>query len=103
MKDEKVAIRLSDGTRFVAVDSDEEMDDLPGQDQLVDEVLESVGRPLPDHLRGGRPSLHGGSGASPLVAFRLPPEVRRRAEAEASRRGVSLSQLAREALEHELA
>lgn len=88
---------------MLATVDDEEIHDLPAQDQLVEEVLESVGRPLPDRLRGGRPSVHGGSGASPHVAFRLSPEVRRRAEAEASRRGVSISQLAREALEHGLA
>ena len=71
---------------------------------LAAELLHAAGRPLPEHLRrGGRPSLHGGTGRSPQVAFRLPAETRARAEALARARGVTVSQLARQALERELA
>jgi hypothetical protein len=48
----------------------------------------------------GRPSL--AEGRSPAVAFRLPRELRKKAEALAEREGKTISQLAREALEARL-
>jgi hypothetical protein len=51
----------------------------------------------------GRPSLSGTPGHSPRVSFRMPDQLRERAEAEAERRGCTVSQLAREALERYLA
>lgn len=51
----------------------------------------------------GRPSLTGEKAASPQVTFRLTPELRARAEAEATRQGRRLSDVAREALERYLA
>lgn len=47
----------------------------------------------------GRPSLSGRKGLSPRVSFRLPTEVRDAAEQLAESEGVSLSTLARRALE----
>ncbi len=47
----------------------------------------------------GRPSLAGGSGTSPQVTFRLSPSVREQAERLAAERGITVSALAREALE----
>jgi predicted DNA-binding protein len=41
-------------------------------------------------------------GRSPAVAFRLPRELRQKAEAVAEREGKTISQLAREALESRL-
>lgn len=49
----------------------------------------------------GRPSL--AKGNSPQIAFRVPAEVRDRAEAVAAGEGKTVSQLAREALESRLA
>lgn len=51
----------------------------------------------------GRPSLTGEQRHSPRVTFRVPDTLRERAEAEAARRGCTVSQLAREALERYLA
>lgn len=50
----------------------------------------------------GRPSLTG-RGESPQVRFRVPTDLRERAAARAKAEGKSVSQLAREALEHYLA
>jgi hypothetical protein len=103
----KVAIRLPDGSTVEAVDAgdvdlDEENEVRPAE--LAEEVLEAAGRPLPEPLRGaGRPSLDGGTGHSPQVAFRISKATRERAEQMAKSRGITVSQLAREALERELA
>jgi hypothetical protein len=51
----------------------------------------------------GRPSLTGRSRPSPQVTFRLPPDLRAKAEARAKREGKRVSQVAREALERYLA
>lgn len=51
----------------------------------------------------GRPSLTGDKATSPQVTFRLTPQLRARAEAEAERQGRRLSDIAREALERYLA
>lgn len=98
-----VTIHLDDGTTLHAVDSGELVDDQPDDQRTAEEALDAAGHPLPEHLKGGRPSLHGGRGRSPQVAFRIPEEVRTRAAAEAARRGITVSRLAREALERELA
>jgi hypothetical protein len=59
----------------------------------VERLVEAARKP-------GRPSL--GKGRSPAVAFRLPQELRQKAEAVAEREGKTISQLAREALESRL-
>lgn len=63
-------------------------------DAYIDRAVEDVHESL-----AGRPSLAGGKGLSPRVSFRLPTEVRDAAEQLAEAEGVSLSTLARRALE----
>ncbi len=58
-------------------------------------ALRSVGR--------GRPSLTGKKATSPQVTFRVTPELRARAAAEAARQGKRVSDVARDALERYLA
>jgi hypothetical protein len=53
--------------------------------------------------RAGRPSLTGTSAHSPHVSFRIPPELKARAEEAARERGTTVSKLAREAFEAFLA
>jgi hypothetical protein len=54
------------------------------------------------HVGRGRPSLSGDQ-TSPQVTFRLPGELRAKAEERAQREGKTLSALAREAMERYLA
>ena len=72
-------------------------------DVIVEETIEAAlsgkGTWHPAPTRG-RPSLNGEPKPSPHVGFRVSPELRDRATELARQRGVSLSQLAREALEH---
>lgn len=111
----KITIRTTDG-QIIETTSGAEVDlDVPpltlssgrvldeaGAEDLAAELLEAAGRPLPDHLkRGGRPSLSGAK-TSPHVSFRVPRALRGKAEVEAQRRGVSVSHLARQALEEHL-
>jgi hypothetical protein len=63
--------------------------------KYADRVVEAARKP-------GRPALSG-EGPSPAIAFRLPADLRRRAEAVAADEGKSVSELAREALEARLA
>jgi hypothetical protein len=51
----------------------------------------------------GRPSLTGRAARSPQVTFRLSPDLRAKAEAQAKREGKRVSQVARAALEQYLA
>lgn len=59
--------------------------------EVTERLIEAARKP-------GRPSL-AKQGPSPAIAFRLPRELRERAEALAAREGKTVSQLAREALE----
>lgn len=70
-------------------------------DRIISEVEAAVasGRGAITYPRKGRPSLTGKPTASPSVGFRVTPELRAQAEDVAKRRGVSVSELAREALE----
>lgn len=78
-------IRLRDGTRLTNERADE----------IAEETL-TIAR--------GRPVLGGGTGgASPRVSFRIPEQVRRRAEEVAAAEDRTVSELAREALERYLA
>ncbi|PWJ53075.1 hypothetical protein SAMN06264364_11593 [Quadrisphaera granulorum] len=113
-----INIRTTDG-RSLEVDRVEDLDldltpvtlesgrhlDEHGAEDLVTELLETAGRPLPAHLRPvGRPPLSGVPGeSSARIAFRASPDLRDRAEQEARRRGMKVSQLAREALTSYLA
>lgn len=64
-------------------------------DRATADALASVGR--------GRPSLTGARASSPQVTFRVTPELRAKAVAEAARQGRRVSDVAREALERYLA
>lgn len=83
-------IRLKDGRRLT--------DDLA--EELAEEALEEARR---RNLIPGRKSLTGGDVHSPRVQFRLPESLRSAAERRAVEEGVSLSALARQALEEYLA
>lgn len=63
-------------------------------DAAVADVHEKIGR--------GRPSLTAAGHRSPQVTFRLPPELRDRAEAQARQEGTKVSDVARRALEEYL-
>lgn len=77
-------VRLKDGTRLTNQRAE----------QIADDVL---------RRRRGRPSLTGDGETSPRVSFRIPEQLRRTAEERARREGRTVSDLAREALEHYLA
>jgi len=64
-------------------------------ERAAEDALASVGR--------GRPSLTGAKEPSPQVTFRVTPELRAKANAEAARQGKRVSDVAREALERYLA
>lgn len=70
-------------------------------DVIVEQTIQAYldGRTTRVDLRRGRPSLNGQPAPSPHVGFRVSPELREQADALARSRGVTLSQLAREALE----
>ena len=88
---------------------------LPDVDLESDDVRDSQGRRITeDYARAateqaiasvgpGRPSLTGTKATSPQVTFRVTPELRARAAAEAERQGRRISDVAREALERYLA
>lgn len=63
-------------------------------DAAVADVHEKIGR--------GRPSLTAAGRRSPQVTFRLPSELRDRAEAQARQEGTKVSDVARRALEEYL-
>lgn len=77
-------------------------------DVLVDRILNDFERAVDEgnyvayYPQRGRPSLTGKAAESPSVGFRLTPELRARAEQVARRRGITVSALARTALEQYL-
>lgn len=105
-----------DPTRYVAgpdatiedIDLDEVDVRLPDGTRLTEELAEQLAREAVAEARlrnliPGRKSLSGDGSHSPRVQFRVPDALREAAEARAAAEGVSLSALAREALEHYLA
>lgn len=88
---------------------------LPDVDLEIDDVRDSQGRRITEEYAQaataqaiasagrGRPSLTGTKATSPQVTFRVTPELRARAAAEAERQGRRISDVAREALERYLA
>jgi predicted HicB family RNase H-like nuclease len=100
------------GPDSVIVDDDVDLDEEPitlpdgrvidnaGAEKLVEETYEELRR---RNLIPGRKSLSGGSKHSPRVQFRVPDDIREKAERRAREKGVTLSVLAREALEQYLA
>ena len=90
------------------VDLDTEVVRLKDGRRLTNELAERLAEEtLADarhrNLVPGRKSLSGGAIHSPRVQFRVPDALRAAAEQRAAEKGVSLSELAREALEHYLA
>lgn len=87
---------------------------LPDVDLDVDDVRDSTGQRVTVAyaeaaaeealiaVRRGRPSLSGNAAPSPQVTFRITPELREKVDAEATRQGRRVSDLAREALERYL-
>jgi len=73
-------------------------------DQIVEDVDEAIdqGRFTVTYPRRGRPSLSGEAAESPIVGFRITPELRSRAQNIAMKEGLSLSELARKALQEYL-
>jgi hypothetical protein len=90
-------------------------EELPDVDLEVDDVRDSKGRRITNEyaeraavdalnaVGRGRPSLTGAKAHSPQVTFRVTPELREKAAAEAARQGRRVSDVAREALERYLA
>ena len=74
-------------------------------DRIVEETVQAAldGKGTWYFPQRGRPSLTGKREPSPHVGFRVSPELRQRADALAHARGVSLSALARQALEEYVA
>jgi len=70
-------------------------------DRIVEETVQAAldGKGTWYFPQRGRPSLTGKREPSPHVGFRVSPELRQRADAIAHERGISLSALARQALE----
>ncbi len=99
---------VAPGTAVSDVDLDVEVARLKDGRQLTNEIAEElVEQTLAEvrrrNLVPGRKSLTGGATHSPRVQFRVPEPLREAAEARAAQKGVSLSVLAREALERYLA
>lgn len=83
-------VRLKDGRRLT--------------NELAEEFAEqALAEARRRNLVPGRKSLTGGATHSPRVQFRVPEPLREAAEQRAAEKGVSLSVLAREALERYLA
>jgi hypothetical protein len=77
-------------------------DGTPLTDELAERLADEAeqGYDLSQGQRVGRPSLGGGAGSSPRVNFRMSDALRERALERARREGKTVSELAREALEH---
>ncbi len=96
------------GSTITDVDLNEEDLRLPDGRRLTNELADTMAREGVAEARrrnlipGGK-SLAGDGRHSPRVQFRVPASLRAAAEAKAAAEGVSLSVLAREALEHYLA
>ncbi len=71
--------------------------------RLTDKIAAQLAEDAISKTHTGRPSLSGTREHSPQVAFRVPPTLRRRAERVAKNEGITVSALAREALEEYVA
>jgi hypothetical protein len=69
----------------------------------VDAAVESGQATVSLPRRRGRPALSGSAAPSPRLELRVPPELRERATRAAEERGVTISELVRDALEAYLA
>lgn len=87
---DETEVRLQDGSRLT--------------NDRVDQLARAgIAEARRRNLIPGRKSLAGDGSHSPRVQFRVPESLRAAAEAKAAAEGVTLSVLAREALEHYLA
>jgi predicted HicB family RNase H-like nuclease len=84
------------------IDLDEEPVYLSDGTRLTEHVAQEMAEDALRQVRAGRPSLAGHGGRSPQITFRTPPSLHDAAEQQARREGKTVSQLAREALEHYL-
>ncbi|HEU5265949.1 MAG TPA: hypothetical protein VFU35_04585 [Jatrophihabitans sp.] len=82
------------------VDLEREVVTLPNGERLTNQRAEQIVAEV--RGKAGRPSLGKAGTRSPVVAFRLPADLRALAERVAAREGKSVSALAREALEARL-
>lgn len=80
------------------VDLDESPVTLPSGLILDEAAAQKLARETLRELRRGRPSLHGDAGVSPEVRFRLEPQVKAELDSFARGRGVTPSQVMRDAL-----
>jgi predicted HicB family RNase H-like nuclease len=99
---------VHEGDLAEVVDLDREDVRLKDGRRLTPELAEQLERAGVNEARRrnlipGRKSLSGDGSHSPRVQFRVPDTLREAAETRAAKEGVSLSVLAREALEHYLA
>lgn len=85
------------------VDLDDEVVLLPSGERLTSERADEIVEELTERRVSGRPSLSGQPTRSPVVSFRLDPETLGRVQAVARREDLSVSQVARRALEQFLA
>ena len=89
--------------------SDEQDADLEREDirdsrgrRITQEYVDAAVADAHEKLGRGRPSLTAAGHRSPQVTFRLPSELRDRAEAQARQEGTKVSDVARRALEEYL-
>ena len=71
--------------------------------RIAQDYVDAAVADVHEKLGGGRPSLSAAGHRSPQVTFRLPSELRDRAEAQARQEGTKVSDVARRALEEYLA
>jgi hypothetical protein len=86
---------VTEQTKISDIDLDVE-DFQHGGERLTEKDAEAIAERV---LRGGRPSLSGKAQHSPQVSLRVSPETRSKLEGIAAERHVSVSQVAREAIE----
>ncbi len=93
-------------TKYQVVGSDADLDSevvlLPNGERLTNQVADEIADDLLGRRGPGRPSLTCVGSHSPRVSFRVPDEVRALAVKRAAVENVSLSMLARKALERYL-
>jgi hypothetical protein len=93
-------------TKYEVVGWDADLDSevvlLPNGERLTNQVADEIADDLLGRRGLGRPSLASDGSHSPRVSFRVPDEVRALAVERAAAENVSLSVLARKALERYL-
>ena len=87
---------VTDQTKISDIDLDVEEFRHGGQ-RLTEPGAEAIAERV---LRGGRPSLSVKAQHSPQVSLRVSPETRSKLEGIAAERQVTVSEVAREAIEH---